>query len=423
MSLIIFLLAGVAALVGLLLFLVDARRRHGAPSAPNAGDHGQQAMDEIFGTEGEAWKQPGGPASDAAPTDPVASPDEVLASPPHSHSSQPEEPAPAPAEDFSPEPNAPAEEPSPGTGAFGLPVTQRRERRNWAEAHGWDYARTDPYLDDEWMRGAAASGAAPKDVVRGMLGGYEMYLASLGSTPVMALRRGEASEVVVDIRRPGMVAQTSEDLLPAGTVAGFDVLATEVGPAERMMDSRVRRALHALPSTVVAVWLESDWVVAELERGTHQDTWEAAGTPLALIADASRMLPPRGPAGTPPTYPPEHPSRLMPPAPTPEEEFNPVEPDISATPLVIRPEEPADMPSRSQAETRGVVEPRAIGGDEVEAIAGEGAPRPTPHPDAARILRDLSSGSTIFDDLAEELGTDPLSDRVEEEAPSPEDYS
>ncbi|MCF4007275.1 hypothetical protein L1O03_08820 [Corynebacterium uropygiale] len=419
MSTLIFPLAGVAALIGILLFVLDARRRRTPGPAQSPAPEAEPDMDELFGREEpeQEWADAHPAATDPAPASAAErepeEPSEDWAAP-----AAPAEEQAAPAAEPTPAP-APAESPSPGTGAFGLPVTQRRERRTWAEAHGWDFARQDPYLDDEWTRGAAASGAAPKDVVRGMIGGYEMYLASLGGTPVMALRRGEASEVVVDMRRPGMVAQSSEDLLPAGNVAGFDVLATDVGPAERMVDPRVRRALHALPPTVTAVWLESDWAIAELERGSHQDTWEAVAGPLGLIADASRMLPPRGPAGTPPVYPPEHPSRLMPPPPTPEEEFNPAEPDITATPLVIRPEEPADMPSRSQPESRGVVEPRPLGGDEVEAIAGEGSPRPAPNPDAARILRDLSSGSTIFDDLAEELGTDPLSDRAREE----DDYS
>ncbi|WP_187974434.1 type III secretion system chaperone family protein [Corynebacterium poyangense] len=361
MNYLIFLLAGLAALLGVLLLVADHLRKREPEVA-----------------EPDSW-----PGVQVQP---------------------PEEDGPS-----APEP----EVEKPTTGGFSIPMTQRRERRSWAETHGWDFARTDPYLDDEWVRGAAASGAAPRDIVRGDIAGYEMYLASLGHIPVMALRRGEASDVVVDIHRPDNVGESSEDLLPVTQLPGFDVVATEVGPADRMIDGRVRRALTQLPEAVRAVWLESDWAIAELERGSRQEVWDLVGEPLAMIADASRTLPPRGPAGAPPLFPPDHPSRPLPQAPSPEEEYNPAEPDISATPLVIRPEEPCEMPSRTHAESRGVVEPRPLGADEVDAIAEGSQPTPPVDYHGARIVRDLSRGSSIFDDLTEELGTDPLADREE----------
>lgn len=95
-----------------------------------------------------------------------------------------------------------------------LPGALKRERRHWAEAKNFEFLKSDDYLADEWTRGAAASGAAPRDIVVGNVFGHEMLLMDLGGINVMAMRTGAASEEVIDFRRDNALTQeSSNDLL------------------------------------------------------------------------------------------------------------------------------------------------------------------------------------------------------------------
>lgn len=69
---------------------------------------------------------------------------------------------------------------------------------------------------------------------------------------------------------------------------------------------------------------------------------------------------------------------------------------------------PLDLPQRAETTSRGVVQPRSLGGDEVEAIGEDMEPGPADDHHGTRMLRNLRGGSSIFDDLAAELGADPL---------------
>ena len=60
--------------------------------------------------------------------------------------------------------------------------------------------KSDPYLVDEWTRGVASTGAAPKDIVAGNVYGHEMLLMDIDGVNVMAMRTGAASDMVVDFR-------------------------------------------------------------------------------------------------------------------------------------------------------------------------------------------------------------------------------
>lgn len=95
----------------------------------------------------------------------------------------------------------------------------------------------------------------------------------------------------------------------------------------------------------------------------------------------------------------------MPDAPETEEDDS--EDAVPVLPVVARKEDPVQLPTRAAAQARGVVEPRSVGSDEVAAIAKGDKPE-TGRYNGTRVLRDLSQGSTIFEDLTEELGTDPL---------------
>lgn len=330
--------------------------------------------------------------------------------------------------------------------ASGLPGAHRRERRAWAEERGFSFQRGDEYLSEEWNRGVAAGQTQARDVVSGTVDGYEMHLVDLNGSAVMAIRRPTgATGVVVDMHRGltledatrainGSIDQSgaprgdetkvlrnfllslggsrgvNSDLVPVDEVAGFGVMANDAGPAQRFLDARVKEALQELPDAVVAVWTESCWVLAEFIRANHREDWEATIAPLSKIADAACTLPPATNAGQAIAAEELYPGRLMAPAgQKPESDAAEQAEELAEEmPKVTRPEEPLDLPTRSTIVSRGVVEPHIVGVDDVEPIAaGEQADLPD---DGTRVLRDLSRGSSIFDDLALELGTDPLSD-------------
>ncbi|MEJ6013150.1 hypothetical protein WG936_04775 [Corynebacterium sp. H127] len=269
-----------------------------------------------------------------------------------------------------------------------LPGGARRERKHWASDRGFDYAKADDYLTDEWSRGAAATGAAPREVVSGVVESfgleYEMYLVDLENVPVMAIRRTAASDVVLDARRVGeLLDDDSDDLLPVTQVSGFAILSNDFGAAERAIDERIIAALAAMPAAVTAVWAESDWVLAQTQKSSTSEDWDRMIEPLALIADASRILPPRAVRNL------EVPVKTRPVG-DPVLVEKQQEPELLRVP---RSEDPVEMPSRAQRAAHGVVEARPVGVDEVGAIA-EG-PAELPESDGTRVVR-RDTKPTIF---------------------------
>ena len=289
-----------------------------------------------------------------------------------------------------------------------LPGTMRRERRNWAEAKGFEFMKSDPYLVDEWTRGVASTGAAPKDIVAGNVYGHEMLLMDIDGVNVMAMRTGAASDMVVDFRRFDRDdAKASEDLLLAMTIEGFDVYSSDSAVTERMVDERVHVALQQMPEAVTALWMETEWVLAQTTKQARSAEWDAMLPPLALLADAARVLPPRSSA--------THVVRLEELDPAREIPAQPIVEAVGGTPaagapeferpVIQRPEEPLQMPSRAYSETRGPVEHTALGGDEVDAIA-DGRERPTPDSHTARLPRQQFRAASIFDSPSADSTTD-----------------
>ncbi|WP_301924934.1 hypothetical protein [Corynebacterium glaucum] len=249
-----------------------------------------------------------------------------------------------------------------------------RGRKSWAEANGFSYVKQDTSLVDEWQRGAAATGSAITNVATGNWGGHETVVADVGPTTVVAMSTGAVSDVVVDMRRDDFDAASSEDLVEVAKAGDFAVFGTDAGVAQRFVDKRVRDALDLLPATVVAVWFESEWVLAEVGEGVQPGEWEAAFEPLARLADAARTLPPANPLPLAVPFP----TRDIPDAPEPEPKLvvAPVEVEAEAeveeplnTPKVQRPEEPLELPTRTTGAVRGPAQEHALGGDEVSAIA------------------------------------------------------
>ncbi|QGU01190.1 transport protein TonB [Corynebacterium kalinowskii] len=303
------------------------------------------------------------------------------------------EPVPEPKPQPEPEPE-PAPQPElppkaePKRSAVKLPGGQRRERKHWAADRGFSFSKTDVYLTDEWSRGAAATGAAPREVVAGVVDvlgmDYEMYLVDLDAIPVMAMRRSAASDVVVDARRVGeLLDDDSDDLLPVTQVSGFAILSNDFGAAERVVDERVIAALAAMPEAVTAVWAEADWVLAQTHKNSTSEDWERMIQPLALIADASRVLPPRAVRNL---------DIVMKTRPVGEPVVvdKPAEPEVVKVP---RAEEPVEMPTRARHAALGVVEARPVGVDEVGAIAD--GPAQLPESDGTRVVR-RADKPTIF---------------------------
>ena len=364
---------------------------------------------------------PATPASVSAPTPepkPEPTPKPAPETPPQQEPESTDEPEPAPERepalepDHQPAPESASEHPAPSKPHARhrpiLPGTMRRERRNWAEAKGFEFMKADPYLVDEWTRGVASTGAAPKDIVAGNVYGHEMLLMDIDGVNVMAMRTGAASDMVVDFRRFDRDdAKASEDLLLAMTIEGFDVYSSDSAVTERMVDERVHVALQQMPEAVTALWMETEWVLAQTTKQARSAEWDAMLPPLALLADAARVLPPRSSA--------THVVRLEELDPAREIPAQPIVEVVGGAPaagapeferpVIQRPEEPLQMPSRAYSETRGPVEHSALGGDEVDAIA-DGRERPTPDSHTARLPRQQFRAASIFDSPSADSTTD-----------------
>lgn len=361
------------------------------------------------------------PATEAAApaSAPESAPEPAPETPPQREPEPTDEPEPEPDGEPAPEPDpqpsheSPSEHPAPSkTHARHrpfLPGTMRRERRNWAEAKGFEFMKADPYLVDEWTRGVASTGAAPKDIVAGNVYDHEILLMDIDGVNVMAMRTGAASDMVVDFRRFDRDdAKASEDLLLAMTIEGFDVYSSDSAVTERMVDERVHVALQQMPEAVTALWMETEWVLAQTTKQARSAEWDAMLPPLALLADAARVLPPRSSA--------THVVRLEELDPAREIPAQPIVEAVGGAPaagapeferpVIQRPEEPLQMPSRAYSETRGPVEHSALGGDEVDAIA-DGRERPTPDSHTARLPRQQFRAASIFDDLSDDSTSGP----------------
>lgn len=320
------------------------------------------------------------------------------------------EPAPEPEPVPEPEPQPPTQAQPEHHARLMLPGALKRERRHWAEAKNFEFLKSDDYLADEWTRGAAASGAAPRDIVVGNVFGHEMLLMDLGGINVMAMRTGAASEEVIDFRRANALTQeSSNDLLEAFSAADFTALATDTAVAQRMRDIRVDVALERMPKEVTGIWMESEWVLAQTTKNAMSPVWEEMLAPLALLADAARTLPPRPSSGQELRLEDGDPTRPAPPAGPVELSGLPTirtSPEHFEHPPVQRPEEPIELPTRVIDDSRGDFDDNDtdaydIGADDVDAIGEQPADNQTPNPTDVRITRQQGTDASIFEDYPE----------------------
>lgn len=307
----------------------------------------------------------------------------------------PEKPA-RPVESVDKQPKAEEEAPARSFSSV-LPGAARKQRRAWAQEHDFEYRRHDDYLVDEWSRGAAASGGQARDFVIGAAYGHEVFLMELGGVPVIAMRTGQASEVVADFRR-GAQAEASEDLIRVAEVGDFVAYGTVPGAVERLIDIRTTTSLGMLPQAVVAVWMESDWVLAECENIATATDFNEILAPLAMLADAARVLPPRTEVALSMTLEDHAPTRPMPAPPAPDLVGSlVVEPSEKELPI-MRPDEPLEMPSRINHETFGRTSSHDIGSDKDIVAIGDDDYTPEVDSSLPRVTRDLDGRSQIFED-------------------------
>lgn len=402
-------LAAVALAAGLIVLWLDQRQR-AALSADETTTAADTAAPELT---------PDSPSEPALAEEPEPAPEpDIITEPEPEPVAEPDpvaEPATEPTADAAEEPAAaepseePAAEPQAAAPSFAeraerakylVPGSARRERKAFGQQRGWEYLKHDSYLADEWTRGAAARGHEPRDIVAGTVRGHETLLFDMGAIPVMAMRTGAASDIVVDFRRAGEeIENLSEDLLYVREEEGFEVFSSDAGVGQRFIDTRVSTALNHLPAAVTAVWLEGEWVLAQTTRQARSAEWEELLEPLSLLADAARVLPPRSEAAQVLRVDELDPSRDIPEPPQPEPTGPTVVPDRDDSldaPTIQRPTEPVVMPSRSTSEARGTIDHSSLGADEVDAIA-DGHERPTHENNQARLPRRFDGGSSIFD--------------------------
>lgn len=399
-------LAALALAAGVIVLWLDQRQR----AAHSAGDAATDAVTDTDASADVIATDSADGAADAAAPESA----EPEAEPVHAEEPEPTvEPAIATEPETTPEPEAePAveasAEPAPAH-SFAeraerarhlVPGSARRERKAFGQQRGWEYIKHDSYLADEWTRGAAARGQEPRDIVAGSVRGHETLLFDMGSIPVMAMRTGAASDIVVDFRRAGEEAENhSEDLVYVREEEGFEVFATDAGVGQRLIDARVTDALSRLPAAVTAVWMEREWALAQTTRQARSAEWEALLEPLATLADSARVLPPRSEAAQVLRVDELDPSRDIPEPPQPEPTGPTAVPDRDDsldTPTIQRPTEPVVMPSRTTSEARGTIDHSSLGADEVDAIA-DGHEHPAPENNQARLPRRFDGGSSIFD--------------------------
>lgn len=402
-------LAAVALVAGLIVLWLDHRQR-AALSADETTTAADTAAPELT---------PDSPSEPALAEEPEPAPEpDIITEPEPEPVAEPDpvaEPATEPTADAAEEPAAaepseePAAEPQAAAPSFAeraerakylVPGSARRERKAFGQQCGWEYLKHDSYLADEWTRGAAARGHEPRDIVAGTVRGHETLLFDMGAIPVMAMRTGAASDIVVDFRRAGEeIENLSEDLLYVREEEGFEVFSSDAGVGQRFIDTRVSTALNHLPAAVTAVWLEGEWVLAQTTRQARSAEWEELLEPLSLLADAARVLPPRSEAAQVLRVDELDPSRDIPEPPQPEPTGPTAVPDRDDSldaPTIQRPTEPVVMPSRTTSEARGTIDHSSLGADEVDAIA-DGHERPTHENNQARLPRRFDGGSSIFD--------------------------
>lgn len=213
------------------------------------------------------------------------------------------EPIPASRQDAAGGADEPDDTASPAseTSSNGL-FAGRRARRQWAQSHGYEYAKEDRYLPGEWpdslmtlIRADAAAGSATtvaRDLVSGFTGGHQFHLAEVNGITVVALRREVFSPVQVHLSDGAAMpaGMRHSELCDRPPYTGYS---SDNRALDRMLDSRVDAALHALAGSVSDIAFSTTWVAMKMARRTDPPIWDHVIVQGRALVAASRVLPPR----------------------------------------------------------------------------------------------------------------------------------
>ncbi|AHW65314.1 Putative secreted protein [Corynebacterium glyciniphilum AJ 3170] len=191
--------------------------------------------------------------------------------------------------------------PASETSSNGL-FAGRRARRQWAQSHGYEYAKEDRYLPGEWpdslmtlIRADAAAGSATtvaRDLVSGFTGGHQFHLAEVNGITVVALRREVFSPVQVHLSDGAAMpaGMRHSELCDRPPYTGYS---SDNRALDRMLDSRVDASLHALAGSVSDIAFSTTWVAMKMARRTDPPIWDHVIVQGRALVAASRVLPPR----------------------------------------------------------------------------------------------------------------------------------
>lgn len=269
-------------------------------------------------------------------------------------------------------------------------------RKQWAEKHDFEYRKKDEDLIDEWVLGPAATGANITNIVSGHVKDYEMYLADVGTTTVMALRReNNTAEIILALKdsKVPFITGFGEDILPAGSLGDYELSTTESLMCTQVFinDDSFKKALTNMPFSTTAVWIEGNWVLAAFNNKSNPQQWEQAWDSLVSIADLGHILPPRALPRV------EEPLQTRP-LPTPMRTLDVVDEPVQQPP-VLRPMEPVEYPTRTEGISLGESSfDNELGGDEVLSIAEDLLKSKDASNDGTRIVRNQPDESNIFYD-------------------------
>ncbi|MGV0869249.1 hypothetical protein [Corynebacterium kalidii] len=189
---------------------------------------------------------------------------------------------------------------TPETYSSGL-FAGRRTRRQWAHSHGYEYAKEDRYLPGEWpdslmalVRDDASAGSTTvaRDLVSGFTGGHQFHLAEVNGITVVALRREVFSPVQVHLSDGAAMpaGMRHSELCDRPPYTGYS---SDNRALDRMLDSRVDAALHALAGSVSDIAFSTTWVTMRMSRRTDPPIWDHVIFQGRALVAASRVLPPR----------------------------------------------------------------------------------------------------------------------------------
>ncbi|HJC85372.1 MAG TPA: hypothetical protein H9751_07500 [Candidatus Corynebacterium faecigallinarum] len=174
----------------------------------------------------------------------------------------------------------------------------RRSRRQWAQSHGYEYAKEDRYLPSEWpvsligQLGSSETASSARDLVSGFVDGHQFHVAEVHGVTVVAMRRDAFSPVTVHL-------STGSDV-PSGMRRSelcdrppFTSYSTDNRALDRMLDARAETALAALGGVASIIGFAGSWVALSLARKSDPPVWDHVLKQLVRLVAASRVLPPR----------------------------------------------------------------------------------------------------------------------------------